>query len=86
MDDKGCIRIRQVLAMEVSSAIRSFRVQASLLQAAREETPQTAYSTMLDAVSLLAALRTVFLLVVQKALVHTQYPDTVAFLEASAHW
>lgn len=39
---------------------------------------------MLDLVSLLAAPRTVLPLVIQKALVHTQYPEKGAFLEASA--
>lgn len=41
---------------------------------------------MLDLVSLLAALRTVLPLVIQKARVHTQYPEKGAFLEASARW
>lgn len=72
--------------MEVRLAIQSFCVWASLLPAAREETPRAACSTVLDTVSLLTTLRTVLLLVVQKALVHTQYPDKVAFLEASADW
>jgi len=54
--------------------------------AAREETLQVACSTNFYAVSLQVALRTIYLLAIQTALIRTLYPDKVASLEASAHW
>lgn len=77
LDDEGCVRTRQVSATEVSPVVGL---------AAREETLQVACSTNFYAVSLRVALRTIYLLAIQTALICTLYPDKVASLEASAHW